>query len=152
MPPKKRTMCFVLGAWTVSIDLDHGNERLKFTPKNKVQRSKTSLFLCRVFDRFDDVLIAGAAAEISLQAVPDLCARGIRIAIDDLTRGDDHSRRAVPALQAVLFPESFLDRMQVAVRSESFNRRYVAAVGLDGQHRAGLNGLSIEQNGAGAAD
>ena len=41
-------------------------------------------FLRGVFNRFDDVLIAGAAAEIAFQSVANLFARWIRIAIEDL--------------------------------------------------------------------
>ena len=76
-----------------------------------------------VLDCFDDVLVAGAATEIAIETVTDLFARRIGVALEQLRRSDDHSGCAVPALQSVSFPESFLHRMQFAVLCEAFDRR-----------------------------
>ncbi len=84
--------------------------------------------------------------------MPNLVARRIWIPIDDLGRGYDHPRRAVAALQTVMFPESFLHRMQLPIRGQSFDSCDVRAVGLDREHRARLHGLTVKQNGARAAD
>src|SRR5689334_14079560 len=67
-----------------------------------------------------DVLVAGATAEVSFEAVADLVVSRVRIALEQLLRGHDHAGRAVSALEAVLIPEGFLDGMQVAVDSEAF--------------------------------
>ena len=52
----------------------------------------------------------------------------------------------------MLLPETFLHRVQFAVRRQTFNGCNVGAVGLHGKHRAGLHGLAIEHYGARAAD
>ena len=61
-----------------------------------------------------DVLVAGAAAQVAFQAVADLLGRGIGRVLQQFVGGEDHPRRAEPALQAVLVPERFLDRVQRA--------------------------------------
>src|SRR5712691_6413385 len=95
-----------------------------------------SRLFCRELHRLDDVLIPGAAAKVSFQSMTDLFPRRIRIAIQKLCARDNHSGRAIAALQTVLFPETFLHRIQLAVRSQSFNRGDVRAVGLHGEHCA----------------
>ena len=76
---------------------------------------RLSLFFCCVLDSFYDVLVAGAATQVSFEAVTNLFLRGMRIALDQLRGGHNHSGRAVAALQAVTLPETFLHGMQVAV-------------------------------------
>src|SRR5207247_8938090 len=115
-------------------------------------RSLSTSFLCRVLHGFHDMLITGATAQISLQSMPNLVARRIWIAIDDLGRGYDHPRRAVAALQTVMFPESFLHRMQLPIRGQAFDSCDVRAVGLDREHRARLHCVTVQQNGGRAAD
>ena len=59
--------------------------------------------------------------------------------------------RAEPALQAVLLPEGLLQRMEPLCRGEALDRRDRAALGLDRKHRAGLHGLTVDVDRAGAA-
>jgi hypothetical protein len=81
----------------------------------------------------------------------DFLAAGAGIVLQELSPGQDHAGGAIAALQGVAFPESFLHRMQLAMARESFDGGDLGAVGLDSQERAGLDGLAIEQDGAGAA-
>src|SRR5262245_5017085 len=60
-----------------------------------------------------DVLVAGAAAEVALEAVADLVVGRIRVRLENRARGHDHAGRAVAALEAVLLPESFLHRVEL---------------------------------------
>src|SRR5438477_2428645 len=83
--------------------------RLNEINKGESIVSSRARFLRRILDRLDDVLIAGAAAQISFEPVTNFIARRIGIAINDLTRRDDHSRRAKTTLQAVLLPKAFLN-------------------------------------------
>jgi hypothetical protein len=52
----------------------------------------------------------------------------------------------------MLFPETFLHGMKLTVLRQTFNGGNFRAIGLDGQQRAGLYRLTVEHNGAGAAD
>src|SRR5436853_3576206 len=99
-------------------------------------RSLSTSLLSRVFHSLDDMLITGAATQIAFQPMPDLVARRIWIAIDNLGRGYDHPGCAVAALQTVMFPEPFLHRMQLPIRGQSFDSSDIRAVGLDRKHRA----------------
>ena len=77
---------------------------------------------------------------------------GIGIALEQLLDCHDHAGRTEAALQAMLVPEGFLDRVQIAVCGESFNGEDVAAVRLDGEHGAGFDRLAVHHDGAGAAN
>src|SRR5215471_5521594 len=105
----------------------------------------------RLLDAGDDVLIAGAAAQIALQAVPDLLFGGLGLALEQLAGSQDHAGRAEAALKAVFLPEGFLHRMQLAVLSQAFDGHDGGAVGLHGQDRAGLDRVAVHQHRAGAA-
>src|SRR5262245_54161010 len=65
-----------------------------------------------VLDRFDDVLIAGAAAEVAGNAEADLRLGRALVLLQQPIGAKDHSGRAEPALQAVHLAEAFLPPMQ----------------------------------------
>src|SRR5579875_2771568 len=60
---------------------------------------------CSGFHGADDVVIAGAAANVSADARPDFVIARIGIAPNDVDSAHDHPSRAVAALQAVLGPK-----------------------------------------------
>src|SRR5215472_10536181 len=107
---------------------------------------------CRGFHCVDDVLISGAAADIAFQAMPNLIFSRGWIALQNLLRSHDHSRRAESALQPVLVPERFLHAVQLPVACESFHRDDVRAVRLRREHRAALDGFAVQLHGARAAE
>src|SRR5207248_1282716 len=55
----------------------------------------------------DDVLVAGAPAEVTGDAFADLLLRRLRRVVQEVDRRHDHPWRAVAALEAVLRPEAF---------------------------------------------
>src|SRR5579863_8468850 len=73
------------------------------------------------FHRVDDMLIAGAAAEIAFQPVADLLFGGIRIIGQKLLGAEHHAWGTKAALQAVLVPEGFLDRIEFAVGGDTLD-------------------------------
>ena len=99
----------------------------------------------------DDVVVAGAAAEVALEPVADLLLGRVRVLLQQRDRRHDEARRAEAALQRVLLVERLLHRVQLAVRGEALDRRHLAAVGLHGEHRARLHRLAVEQHRARAA-
>src|SRR5687767_9986395 len=97
-----------------------------------VRLSRLSAHLIRrVFHGVDDVLVTGAAAEIAFQPVTDLLFGRARILPKQSASGHDHSGRAVAALQAVAFPESFLQRVESAVFRQALDGGDLGAVGLN---------------------
>ena len=105
-----------------------------------------------MLDRVDDVGIAGASAEVAFDRVRDFRARRFGIVLQELNASHNHPRRAVAALEAVALPEALLHGVQLAIARQAFNRGDFGAVGLHGEHGAGLGRFAIEQDGAGAAD
>src|SRR5262249_48067464 len=102
-------------------------------------------------DRGHDVLVPGAAAEIPLQTLSDLAFRRVRVALEQVAGGQDHAGRAKAALQTVLLPEGFLERMELSILGKPLDRRQTRAVGLGGEHHACLDRLTIHPDGAGTA-
>src|ERR671931_2547229 len=89
----------------------------------------------RFVDGLDDVLVAGAAAEIALEPAPDVrIGEPVAVGAEALDPGHDHARRAEAALDCVALPERLLERMQLAALRQALDRRDLAAVRLDGQH------------------
>src|SRR5205085_5069096 len=86
------------------------------------------------------------------KAVTNFILRGIWVALKKLRGGQNHAGRAVAALQAVSFPETFLHRVKLAVAAESFDCSHLSAVGLHGKDRAGLDCLTVLDDCASAAE
>src|SRR5689334_2359336 len=107
--------------------------------------------LGRPLDRLDDVVVAGAPAEVAFQLVTDLLLARRRVALQHLAGGHDHARRAEAALQTVLLPEALLDGMQLTVLGQALDRGDLGAVGLHGEQGARLHRLAVHEDGAGAA-
>src|ERR1700760_3526924 len=70
-------------------------------------------------DGFDDVLVAGAAAQVAGQRPAHVLLRRIRVLLEQGGGGHHHARGAEPALQAVLLPEALLQRVQLAVPGQA---------------------------------
>src|SRR3954469_2541394 len=64
--------------------------------------------------RLDDVLVAGAAAQVAGQRPAHFLLRRIRVLLEQSRSGHHHARSAEPALQAVLLLEALLQRVQLA--------------------------------------
>ena len=104
-------------------------------------------------DRLDDVVVAGAAADIAFELLANgVVVELVALAAHDIDRGHDHARRAIAALQAVILAERLLHRMQRTVRRrQPFDREHVGAFELQRQHGAGFDRLAVDVNDAGAA-
>ena len=84
---------------------------------------------------FDDVVVAGAAADVAFELVADRrLVEVVALAVDHVDGGHDHAGRAEAALQAVIVLERLLHRMQLAALREAFDGRDLRAVA--GRRRA----------------
>src|SRR3954453_18488432 len=81
-------------------------------------------------DRLDDVVIAGAAADVAVERLADLVFGRLRVVGEKLHRRHHHPRRAEAALQAVALAERRLHRMQLAALGEPLDRGDLAALDL----------------------
>jgi hypothetical protein len=70
---------------------------------------------------------------------------------EECGHGHQDPWRAETALEAMRLAEGGLQRIQLAVDSQSFDRGDHVPVDLDREHEAGANGCAIEEDRAGAA-
>ena len=103
------------------------------------------------FDRFKDLQVTRAAAEISGECFADLVARWMRILVEQSFRGNENGWSAIAALRGAEISESFLQRMQCAVRAQTLYGLDFSSVAFDGQKEARENRFAIEEDSAGAA-
>src|SRR5262245_58986198 len=107
---------------------------------------------CRRLHGLDDAVIAGAAAQHGRDPLTDLGLGRLRVRLEEVERGHQHARRAEPALEPVVLVEGLLQRVEPTIAHEPLDRGDPRAVGLDREHDARARGLTVEQNGARAAD
>src|SRR2546428_8898964 len=85
--------------------------------------SVTAISAPHGLDGLDDVLVAGAAAEVALERLPHLVLARRGILLEQGHGGEHHPRGAEAALQRVLLVEGLLDRVQLPVLREALDRR-----------------------------
>src|SRR5688572_23022969 len=105
-------------------------------PNNSFRLLRLRHLLCRRINRVDDMRVTGATTKVTFNAVSNLLACRLGIALQKLHPSQNHSRRAITALQPVTFPKALLHRMQLAVNSQPFDGRDLSTIRLNGQKRA----------------
>src|ERR1700674_5985165 len=79
----------------------------------------------------DDVVVAGAAAQVAFKLLANLRFAGTGVAPDQVDRADHHPRCAESALQTMALLECRLHRAHVAVRrSDALDSGYLCALEL----------------------
>src|ERR1700733_9909715 len=104
-------------------------------------------------DRQNDVLVAGAAAQIAFELFADgVVGQIVALAVDQIDRRHDHAGRAEAALQAVMLAERLLHRMQRrAVRRQALDGPDLVTIGHHRQRGAGFDRLAVQMHHTGAA-
>src|SRR4030095_2421465 len=92
----------------------------------------------------------GAAARVALEAEAALLLAHAGAALDQAEAGHDHPGRAEAALEAVVLAEGLLEGVEVPIPGQALDGGDLGPVGLDGQHRAGLDRLAVHHDRAGA--
>src|ERR1700733_10794261 len=94
-----------------------------------------------------DRAVAGAPTEVPFERMREICS----LLIVERRHGHDHAGRAEAALETLRIEKSLLHRMQVARLAESLDRRHRTARRAEGRNQAGVHGLAVEPDRAGAA-
>src|SRR6266536_1783420 len=105
----------------------------------------------RGLDGLHDVHVARAPANVAGDRPSDVVVRRLVVAFEQRRPDQHHPGGAEPALEAVLLLERRLDRMEASFPGQALDGGHVAAVGLDGEHRAGLHRGSSARDRARAA-
>src|SRR3990172_6015559 len=103
-------------------------------------------------DRLDDLVVAGAAAEIAHEPLLDLLLGGLWVLVEEGLGGDDLAGSADAALEAAVVDEGALHGVEALLAADALDCREVGAVGLDGQRDAGGDDAAVHEDGAGAPD
>ena len=102
-------------------------------------------------DRLDDLLVAGAAAEVAGEALLDLGAGRVRREGEQRLRGDELARDAEAALRGAGVEERLLERMEPIAGRQPLDGADGRAVRLDREHQARIDAHAVDHDGAGAA-
>src|SRR3954454_18231924 len=79
---------------------------------------------CGGHDGLDDVVVAGAAAEVALEVLAHLLLGRVRDALQHVDRGHDHAGGAEAALEPVVLAEGLLHRVQATTLGQALDRRH----------------------------
>ena len=99
----------------------------------------------------DDLVVAGAAAEIVGEEEADALFRGVRLIVEKLFGGDDEAGGADAALEGGVFEERLLQGVEFAVAGDAFDGGDAATFGFDSEDQAGGDDVAVENDSAGAA-
>ena len=106
----------------------------------------------RVQHRFDDIVVAGAAADAAFQLVADGClVQLVAVAVHDIDRRHDHAWSATAALRAKIAAEGGLHRVQLVALGDAPDCGDIGAGGLSDQRGAGVDRPAVDMDGASAA-
>jgi hypothetical protein len=93
----------------------------------------------------------GTAAQVSVQAVGDLCVRGLRVGLEQRHRLEHHARRTVAALDGAFVEKRLLDRVQRPALGETFDSDDLAALGRAHRRHARHCRGAVEKHGTRSA-
>src|SRR5438067_965311 len=99
-----------------------------------------------VLDRFHDVHVAGAPAQVARDSASDVVLRRARIGCQQCLGDHQHPWRAEAALESVLLPEAFLERVELTRLFQTLDGFDLATVSLNGQQRAGLERNTVDDD------
>src|SRR6266536_1573205 len=102
-------------------------------------------------DRVQDLLIAGAPAQVAGERLADFGVGWMWILAQQADRLHDKARRAKTALHRAGLSERELHRVQRAAVGEAFDREDLAVLRLARRDEAGAHGHAVHEHGTGAA-
>src|SRR5258706_2569180 len=107
--------------------------------------------LRRLLDGLEDLLVAGAAAQVAGHCFLDSLAGGIRLFRGQRLGGEQDAGGAVAALGGAEVGESGLQRMELCAAGHPLHSLHRAPLALDRQHQAGELRLAVDEDCAGTA-
>src|SRR5713101_5491780 len=102
--------------------------------------------------RFDDLRVAGTAAEIAGEGLAHVVLGGRGIRGEQRARGEQHARRAEAALGRARAGKGALKPVRLAIVFQALGGEEGPSAEPGGENEARADGLAVEEHGAGAAD
>jgi hypothetical protein len=104
------------------------------------------------FDGADDAHVSSAATQIAAHFRADVRTRETGFAPDQITRRDQHARRAIAALQRVFLRERGSEAPHQGVFVKTFDGAHAGAVAAHSIGDAGARDFAVDLNRTGATD
>src|SRR5215470_5387763 len=100
---------------------------------------------------FSDSVVGSAAAVIATKSAANVLGTRVGVLVEKCFAGHDESRGTKTALRPVVFDECLLERIQLAILHQRFDRRDLLPLRFNRKNGAGVDGLVVEQHCAGSA-
>ena len=100
---------------------------------------------------FDDLVVPGTPAQVPGNSRSQLRLRGLGVLVQERLGRHYESGCAETALQGAVFHERPLDGVQLGPVGQAFYGCHLVPIGLHAKGQARVNGLAIDDDGAGAA-
>ena len=100
----------------------------------------------------DDLIVAGASAEVARHPLLDLVFTRRGVVVEKRLRGEYLARRADTALEAAVFDEALLERLQTLVLGDALDGRDFGPGCLQGHRDAGSDHPPVDQDRARTAN
>src|SRR5690348_12339668 len=102
-------------------------------------------------DRMPDAPVSSATANVPAQVLSNFFHGWILVSLQ-ISRASHHKAgRAEPALLGVVLDKGLHHRRELSIAGEPFDGGNVVSLGLDGQHRAGIDRLAVNHHRASPA-
>src|SRR6516225_10670897 len=128
---------------------DDGNCQLACRSNVRLRRPH---HLCGGGDRLDYVDIASAAAQHRGNAFADLVLGRSGVGREKIECGNQHPRRAIPALESVVLVKSLLQWVIFVAFGQALDGQQLRTLRLNREHQTRASSLAVEQDRAGATD
>jgi hypothetical protein len=107
-------------------------------------------FVGGVLNRFDDILVTGATAKVAGNSPANFLLGRMWIFLEQGVGRQDHSWRAKPALQPMLFFETLLQWMKLTIVGDTFDGPNLSTFRLNGEHCTRLYRSAIQDHCTGS--
>ena len=102
--------------------------------------------------RFEDLVIAGAAAKVAGHPFFDLFLGRFGVLVEERFGRHDLSRRADSALESTVLNERLLQWMELTILCEPLDGFYILALAGDGKGQTGTHDTPVDNHAASAAN
>jgi hypothetical protein len=102
--------------------------------------------------RFQNLVVAGATAEVAGHPFFDLILGGFGVLVEERLGGHDLSRRADPALEPAVLNESLLQWMEPTILCEPFDGFDILALASDGKCQTRTYDTAVDDHAASATN
>src|SRR2546430_434151 len=149
---RKSFMCSMRGSTMSSakrvwpVTLARPSTRRRGLPRTFIAHPARTLF-----DRFDDLLVTGATAEIPGDRLVNALARGMRLAREQCLGGHQDAGRAIAALRGAEVGKGRLQGMELGAAAQTFHGFDRPPLAFQREHQARELRLAVDQHRAGAA-